>query len=58
MPLQKKTKSNKSKLKEENVVKIGKTEDLPNDEKKKIEEQQKEIVDNLTDLFNSRNIAK
>lgn len=43
------------KIKEENVVKIGKTEDLPNDEK--IEEQQ-EIVDNLTDLFNSRNTAK
>ncbi len=39
-------------VKEENVVKIGKTEDLPNDEK--IQEQQ-EIVDNLTDLFNSRN---
>ena len=43
------------KIKEENVVKIGKTEDLPNDEK--IQEQQ-EIVDSITDLFNSRNIAK
>ena len=43
------------KIKEENVVKIGKTEDLPNDEK--IQEQQ-EIVDGITDLFNSRNIAK
>ena len=40
------------KIKEENIVKIGKTEDLPHDEK--VEEQQ-EIVDNLTDLFNSRN---
>ena len=43
------------KIKEENVVKIGKTEELPHDEK--IEEQQK-IIDNVTDLFNSRNIAK
>lgn len=42
-------------VKEENVVKIGKTEELPNEEK--IEEQQ-EIVDNLTNLFNSRNVAK
>ena len=40
------------KIKEENIVKIGKTEDLPNDEK--IQEQQ-EIVDGITDLFNSRN---
>lgn len=40
------------KIKEENVAKIQKTEDLPHEEK--IEEQQ-EIVDNLTDLFNSRN---
>ncbi len=40
------------KIKEENVVKINVSEDLPNDEK--IQEQQ-EIVDNLTDLFNSRN---
>ena len=39
-------------VKEENVVKINVSEDLPNDEK--VEEQQ-EIVDNLTDLFNSRN---
>jgi len=43
------------KIKEENVVKIGKTEDLPHDEK--IEEQQK-IINDVTDLFNSRNIAK
>lgn len=43
------------KIKEENVVKIGKTEDLPHEEK--IEEQQK-IINNVTDLFNSRNIAK
>jgi hypothetical protein len=43
------------KIKEENVVKIGKTEDLPHDEK--VEEQQ-EIVDGITDLFNSRNIVK
>ena len=43
------------KVKEENVVKIQKAEELPNEEK--IEEQQ-EIVDNLTNLFNSRNVAK
>ncbi len=43
------------KTKEENVVKIQKAEELPNEEK--IEEQQK-IIDNVTDLFNSRNIAK
>lgn len=43
------------KIKEENVVKIGKTEDLPHEEK--IKEQQK-IINNVTDLFNSRNIAK
>jgi uncharacterized membrane protein YhiD involved in acid resistance len=43
------------KIKEENVVKIQKTEDLPHEEK--IEEQQK-IINNVTDLFNSRNTAK
>ena len=43
------------KVKEENVVKIQKAEELPNEEK--IKEQQK-IIDNVTDLFNSRNIAK
>ena len=36
--LQKENKKSKSKLKEENVVKIGKTEDLPNDEKEKMQE--------------------
>ena len=43
------------KIKEENVVKIQKTEELPHDEK--IEEQQK-IINDVTDLFNSRNVAK
>jgi len=43
------------KIKEENVVKINVSEDLPHEEK--IEEQQ-EIINNVTDLFNSRNVAK
>ena len=43
------------KIKEANVIEIGKTEGLPHEEK--IEEQQK-IINNVTDLFNSRNIAK